>query len=107
MYAIHHQDIIQFSPTDISNNGFNFTFRNALSSTPQVALAITQLATTNSYSLTNSQFYVSSQNVTPRGLQIIQNSQGSNWIVSSICLWASTNNNLLLGSAPIRRLLLI
>jgi hypothetical protein len=44
------------------------------------------------------QFYIYSQNITTRGLQILLYSQASRWVISRACLWASTNTQLFLGS---------
>lgn len=94
-------EIITFSAANIQNGAYTFTFSTAFSTLPQTALSITQVTTTSPSALNNSSFYLTASPTT-RAVRIMLAVPGSNWLVSRVCLWASTNRELLLGSALVR-----
>ena len=92
-------EIITFSAANIQYGAYTFTFTNPFTTLPQTALSIIQITTTSPSALNNSYFYLTSSPTT-QGVTIILAAVTSNWLVSRVCLWASTNTELLLGSAP-------
>jgi hypothetical protein len=106
MYSFRHPEILSFSAANIQSGAYNYTFKMAFNAVPQTALAITQIDTTAPSALANSLFYLTASPTT-RGVLIILAAPGSNWVVSRVCLWATTNRELLLGSSPMRTLMVM
>lgn len=101
-----HLEMLSFSAANIQNGAYTFTFTTAFSTLPQTALSITQITTTSPSALNSSSFFLTASPTT-RAVRIMLTAVGSNWLVSRVCLWASTNRELLLGSAPICKSLLM